>query len=257
MGTSIAVQTVGVVTTAAASQNATKISLLPGAIEGVETTYHLQSPDGSYSPSFLSSLGQIFFFVQGEGEVLAGDNSLRVSGMGVFVAGGKHPICIRTTSASLEYLEILVTLQDDEARQLREGDAVFTSYSECESYTEAIKSAGTTSRTIVPPATVPRFCMGSVDAWGPDEVAPHAHAMLEQLFFGLPGNSCLVTANSSEAMLGERTLLHIPLGSTHGVRVHAGCRMHYLWMDFFRRHEDVAWGRDQHRPIQRSGVSRP
>ena len=257
MGTSIAMQTVKVATTTAASQKATKVSLLPGAIEGVETTYYLQSPGGSYSPSFLSSLGQIFFFVQGEGEILAGDNSRRVSGMAVFVARGNHSICIRATSAALEYLEILVTLHDEKAQQFRRGNAVFASYSECESYTEAIKSAGTTSRTIVPPETAPRFCMGSVEAWGPDEVAPHAHAMLEQLFFGLPGNTCLVTANSSEAMLGERTLLHIPLGSTHGVRVHAGCRMHYLWMDFFRRQEDVAWVRDQHRPLQRSGVSRP
>jgi mannose-6-phosphate isomerase-like protein (cupin superfamily) len=257
MAASIAVQAVSVAGATVPYESGTWISLLPGAIEGVETTYYLQDPGSGHTPSLELSHGQIFFFVRGAGEILVEDKTLQVSEMAAFVAGGNAPVRISATAAPLEYLEILVRLQDDEASQFRRRSPVFTRYSECVPYTEAIKSPRTTSRTIVPPMTVPRFCMGSVDAWGPDEVAPHSHPMLEQLFFGLPGNACVVTADDAEAVLGERALLHIPPGSRHGVRVHEDSRMHYVWMDFFRREEDLAWVQEQHRPIQRQRSSHP
>jgi hypothetical protein len=75
--------------------------------------------------------------------------------------------------------------------------------------------------------------------------------MLEQLFFGLPGNACMVTADDVEQTLGERVLLHIPLGSSHSVRVKEGRRMHYIWMDFFRNEEDLTYIQEQHKAIHR------
>jgi len=142
-------------------------------------------------------------------------------------------------------------VRDDETAFLLRAEPFFVRYSQCEGYTEAIKSPRTISRTIVPPKTIPRFCMGSVEASGPDVVAPHSHPMLEQLFFGLPGNACEVTADGAVAPLGDRALLHIPLGSWHGVRVIAGSRIHYIWMDFFRSEEDLAYIQDQHKPIEK------
>jgi mannose-6-phosphate isomerase-like protein (cupin superfamily) len=257
MATPIEVQTVSVAGTTVPFESGTRIGLLPGAIEGVETTYYLQGTGSGHTPSPHLSHGQIFFFVRGVGEILTGDKTLQISEMAAFVARGNTPVRITATAAPLEYLEILVGLLGDEVSQFRRSSPVFIRYSECVPYTEAIKSPRTTSRTIVAPTTVPRFCMGSVNARGPDEVAPHSHPMLEQLFFGLPGNACMVTADDAEAVLGERTLLHIPLGSRHGVRVHEDSRMHYVWMDFFRREEDLAWVQEQHRPIQRRRSSHP
>jgi hypothetical protein len=72
-------------------------------------------------------------------------------------------------------------------------------------------------------------------------VGEHAHPMLEQLFLGLPGCAAVVTADGAEARLGAWTLLHVPLGSTHGVRAGAGEAMHYVWLDLFRDLEGEKW----------------
>ena len=45
----------------------------------------------------------------------------------------------------------------------------------------------------------------------------------------------------AEAPLREGTLLHIPLGSTHGVRVDAERHMHYVWIDLFHAAAGEAW----------------
>ncbi|HUJ67072.1 MAG TPA: hypothetical protein VLX59_16125 [Acidimicrobiales bacterium] len=251
MASRIAVQIVGVAGTSIQHDSVTRVGLLPGAIGGVETNYYLQGTGAGRSPSRYPARGRIFLFTRGAGEIHATEKTFRFSEIAAFVAPENGSVLITATAAPVEYLEILMDLQHDEAVQLRRSSPLFTLYSQCEPYTEVIKSPRTVSRTIVPPNVVPRFCMGSVDAWGPDEVAPHSHSMLEQLFFGLPGNACSVTADEAEAALGERMLLHIPLGSRHGVRVREGSRMHYVWMDFFRKEEDLAWIQEQHRPIRR------
>src|SRR5262249_19325750 len=64
----------------------------------------------------------------------------------------------------------------------------------CPAYGEAIKSAATISRTLLPENIVPRMAAGTVETAGPDEVAAHRHPMLEQLFLGLDGNDITVRA---------------------------------------------------------------
>jgi hypothetical protein len=119
-------------------------------------------------------------------------------------------------------------------------------YADCPTYREAIKSPQTKNRTLVAPGRIPRFAMGSVETAGPDAVAPHAHPMLEQLFFGLPPNDCTVTADGFAVPFGAPILLYIPRGSTHGAQVAAGRRLHYLWLDFFPTAADMQWIKDQH-----------
>ena len=82
---------------------------------------------------------------------------------------------------------------------------------------------------------------------GPDAVGAHAHPMLEQFFLGLPGNECTVTADGHAAPLRAWTLLHIPLGSTHGVTVDAGRELHYIWVDIFRSKDGERWIHEQHK----------
>jgi quercetin dioxygenase-like cupin family protein len=110
-------------------------------------------------------------------------------------------------------------------------------FRECEAYAEAIKSAETVSRMILPENVVPRVAMGTVETTGPDRVAPHRHPMLEQLFLGLLGNRAAVQADDTEVAFDEATLLHIPLGSNHGASVEQGHRLYYVWMDFFTTRE--------------------
>ena len=99
---------------------------------------------------------------------------------------------------------------------------------------------------ILPENIVPRLCIGSVETSGPDEVGAHTHPMLEQLFYGLKMNNCIVRADGIEAAFKENTLLHIPLGSRHGVVVEEGKILNYIWMDLFRSQEDMGYIRDNH-----------
>jgi hypothetical protein len=70
--------------------------------------------------------------------------------------------------------------------------------------------------------------------------------MLEQLFFGLSGNDVVVSADSAEARLLGKELLHIPLGSRHGVTVEAGKELHYIWIDLFHSQEGMDYIRNTH-----------
>jgi hypothetical protein len=228
------------------------IPLLPGAIAGVETTYYRHEEGIRASPARDPNRGQVFLFCGGTGEAQSGEDTFSFTEIAALCVPGATPITITATEAPIEYLEILIDLRAHEATLLRAQGPFFRRYSQCEAYAEAIKSPKTISRTIVPAKTLPRFCMGSVETVGPDTVGAHAHPMLEQLFWGLPANACVVTADETEASFGDGVLLHIPLGSYHGVRVEEGRRLHYVWMDFFRNEEDLDYIREQHQPIKGS-----
>ena len=225
------------------------LPLLPGAIAGVDTTYYRQAEGTTFSPARYSDRGQVFLFIRGTGEAQSKGEIFSFDEIAALCVPGIGPMTITATGVPAEYLEVLLDLQAHEATPLLAKAPYFCRYSKCEPYAEAIKSPKTISRTIVPAGTIPRFCMGSVETMGPDTVGAHAHPMLEQLFFGLPANACVVTADGIEAAFGDGMLLHIPLGSRHGVRVEEGKRLHYVWMDFFRNEEDVTYIREQHKPM--------
>jgi len=122
----------------------------------------------------------------------------------------------------------------------------FKAFSECPVYTEEIKSAKTLNRMILPERLVPRFCIGTVETTGPDEVGAHQHPMLEQLFLGLPECNCKVKADESSLLLTENMILHIPLGSMHSVSVKEGEKLSYVWLDFFKTIEGQDYISEQH-----------
>ena len=98
----------------------------------------------------------------------------------------------------------------------------------------------------LPENLIPRFCMGSVETSGPDNIEKHEHSMLEQLFFGMKNNDCIVWANDQQATLKENELLHIPLGSLHGVEVKKGKNLHYVWIDYFNSQEEMKYISENH-----------
>ncbi len=122
----------------------------------------------------------------------------------------------------------------------------FKSFEDCPVYTEAIKSPKTLNRMILPERLVPRFCIGTVETTGPDEVGAHSHPMLEQLFLGLPGCRCTVYADDTSILLTENMIIHIPLGSMHSVKVAGGDKLAYVWLDFFKTIEGQDYISEQH-----------
>ena len=144
---------------------------------------------------------------------------------------------------------------DDEDRQVMVQDmkshhALYIKpISDCQTYTEDIKSDKTVNRIILPEGMVPRFCMGSVQTAGPDEVKEHEHPMLDQLFFGLTDCNCTCYAENEKAVLTENTMLHIPLGSKHSVTVAEGQKLSYVWFDFFKSLEGQQYLNEHHHMV--------
>ena len=225
-----------------------RIELLPKAIPGVATRYAVQGAGATHAVTRRPEQASVLLFVQGSGEVRAGAQAFPIDGIAACGVAGPCPLALVAANRGLEYLELTLDLTADEARG-QVGQVYFIAYADCTPYGEAIKSAKTVSRTIIPPEVLPRFCMGSVETTGPDVVGAHAHPMLEQLFFGLPGNRCTVTADEAATVFEERVLLHIPLASSHGVTVEAGSHLRYVWMDFFRSQAEMTYIQAQHRSL--------
>jgi len=226
------------------------LPLLPGEIPGVTSFYG--AIDNTKKHAFKSPQKniQIIFFVTGQGQVFFRNTIFAIREMSLFMPPMGSPYAVQAFDGPLEYLEIQWEMRKEDKKDLETAEKFlpyFICYSACKTYREAIKSPQTINRTIVPEHVIPRFCMGSVETEGPDSVGTHKHPMLEQHFFGLKGNDCTVRADTAETRLGEYTLLHIPLGSEHGVRVDAGKKLHYLWLDFFQDKKGIEWITQMHK----------
>lgn len=119
-------------------------------------------------------------------------------------------------------------------------------YEDALTYTEDCKSAKTTSRMLIPARIVPDFAMGSVQTAGEDMIAPHTHPDVDQYFYGLEENNCILTVDGKEYPFGGHHLVHIPLGSLHGVRLEQQHTCHYLWLDSLLNDAALAYMDEAH-----------
>jgi quercetin dioxygenase-like cupin family protein len=209
--------------------------LLEGEIAGLDSFYICIENGADREFIAQPARQRVLLIVSGSGRLDCRGMAFQFNGTTVFAHGARDSFLLYAASDT-ECLELLYDLAADEAKEdcVQHGNLpFFLPYSQCNTYREAIKSEKTVNRTMLREETVPRFCMGSVQTEGPDEVGAHAHPMLEQLFFGLESNDCIVTADGEEAKFGEGTLLHIPVGSMHGAHVPDSHRLHYVWMDLF------------------------
>ncbi len=142
----------------------------------------------------------------------------------------------------LEEMDLKEIAKDPESH----NSIYFKAFADCIGYTEKIKSPKTINRMILPERLVPRFCMGTVETTGPDEVGAHKHPMLEQLFLGLPECYCIVYADDASITLTENMIIHIPLGSNHSVKVNEGKKLSYVWLDFFKTIEGQDYISEEH-----------
>lgn len=232
-----------------------KRNVLPKEIAGVVTNYVRVYKERQYTIEPVDNTARVLVFINGIGSIELAAHVYKIKEMAIFVPPPTPPCAIKSAACELEFLEILM---DFTATDVIEMDKVaqkysyFAHYSECTPYREAIKSHKTVSRTLLPVSIVPRLTIGSVKTTGPDRVRSHKHPMLEQLFYGLPENHCYVQADAHEQFFGENTLLHIPLGSMHSVKVEKESTLHYLWIDFFQDQKDMSYITDSHIPIDDS-----
>jgi len=223
--------------------------ILAGEIDGINTNYVIISK--GQKKKLKSKKGQlvVFLFIAGNGCIEFESQQFVFHNIAVFVPGLSVTFSLMALDKDLSYLEIALVLKSSDKKECQKFKSqypYFRKYSDCKTYKEKIKSEKTISRMIVPENIVPRLSIGSVQTTGPDTVAAHEHRMLEQLFYGLAGNSCFVFANGHERYFGENELLHIPLGSSHGVRVDEGKNLHYIWIDIFQHQNDMSYISDAH-----------
>lgn len=190
----------------------------------------------------------IYLFIKVNGSVIANKKKFDVVPETVLVQNAIKNISITVEKGdTLHFLKISSHLTEQDKLDLQEfpkentQEIYYKKFTDCEAYTEPIKSPNTISRTIFPNKYIPRIAMGTVQAHDPDKVAPHEHGMLEQLLLGLGGNDITVFADDAQTNLPAYSLLHIPLGSSHSAKVDTHKKMYYVWMDFFRDKVGEEW----------------
>ena len=207
-------------------------AMLSGEIPGA-AVYHYSLPAGE-KLCFEGQNGfiRIFFLCGGAATFSAEGKDFTYSEKAVFTAKPESKIQISILEeASL--LEIRWELNDEDLAELAGSDAFPFSepYAEALQYRDPFKSETTISRAIIKQAMIPRFAMGSVEAKGDDLIGQHAHPLLDQFFFSFPENDMNLLIDCRIFPMKGNMLLHIPLGSNHGVLCLGEQKAHYLWID--------------------------
>ena len=227
--------------------------VLVGEVPGIRASLVSLGPGGRHVEGRSDAEDKVYLVLEGRGAVVADGAPIPVGRQTIVrLPVGTDASLAADASSTLDVLVLRHALSDEDRKDLaahpeNQTRPYVRRFSECPTYGEAIKSAKTTSRTLLPKDVVPRMSIGTVETAGPDRVAPHAHPMLEQFFLGLDGNDIVVHADGGQTALGANELVHIPLGSSHGAEVAEGKKLHYVWMDFFRDREGLRW-LETHKP---------
>jgi len=223
-------------------------ALLQDEINGIQVEHVAITANNSFEDSVNDGYKAIYLFVKGTGEITIDNTTYDLAHETIFLPNAVENFTVTTTNDdTLHYLKISCQLSAQDHIDLQALPAentqqcYFEKFTDCQSYSEAIKSPNTVSRTILSNEYIPRVAMGTVHTKGPDKVATHEHPMLEQLFLGLSENNCIVYADENQVEFPQHSVLHIPLGSSHSVSVEQDQVMHYVWMDFFLDKQGEKW----------------
>lgn len=221
-------------------------SILENEIKGIQVE-HVAITNEKIDAS-REGFKTIYLFVKGSGNVIAANKNYEIIPETILLPNMVNSITIRPAKNDmLHYLKIsskLTTQDHIDLKELPVGNtqSVYCKkFTDCQPYTEPIKSPNTISRTILTNKYIPRIAMGTVQTKGPDKVGAHEHPMLEQLFLGLSKNNCIVYADDAKTDFSQYAVLHIPLGSNHSVSVAKDEIMYYVWMDFFLDKKGEEW----------------
>lgn len=223
--------------------------VLPGEIAGLASIYYTVPKGDAAEVAPADGMGLVALAVGGSGEIQSGSDSFTVNETAFFAPVHGTGFSLKATSDAFQCLVLVIDLGAEDLAEIekkREHYPFFMSYSQCKTYKEKIKSEKTVNRTLLPVHIFPRLCIGSVETTGKDHVAAHEHPMLEQLFYGLKDNDCVVHADDLQTQFAEDVLLHIPLGSSHSVDVEEGRKLHYIWIDLFKDASGASWIEQEH-----------
>ena len=225
-------------------------AMLPGSIPGATVFLHRLDAGGSKQFKPVENKAFIFLVIDGKYSFSAGDEKINVDGRYIFIPGFDQVAEFKAES-KMRFLVIQWDIPDSGKNEWKHSEHQFPyvqKYITSTQYRDANKSDKTISREMVRQRIVPGFCMGSVESYGYDKVAQHPHPMLDQFFFSFPENDVDVLIDDFKVPMKGDTLLHIPLGSNHGVEVLEGKHMHYIWIDFFLGEEGLARLDKSHKP---------
>ncbi|SEP69807.1 hypothetical protein SAMN05421824_0089 [Hyunsoonleella jejuensis] len=225
-----------------------KLTILNNEINGVTSEHVAITSNITKKVELKEGYKTIYLFIKGYGNLTSGDSIYSIVPETIMLPNTVEDISFKPLeNNTLHYLKISVLQTELDKEDIKTfptentNSIYFKKFTDCESYTEPIKSPQTTSRTILPNKHIPRVAMGTVKTIGPDAVGAHEHAMLEQLFLGLANNQTIVYADDAQVDFPEYSLLHIPRGSSHSVSVNANNEMYYVWMDFFVDKDGEEW----------------
>lgn len=223
-------------------------TILENEINGIHVEHVAITDKSAINDYPIVDYKTIYLFVKGNGNATAQNNTYEIVPETILLPNAAEQISIKTAkNDTLHYLKISSKLTEQDLLDLEEfpsentQQVYYAKFTDCESYTEPIKSPNTTSRTILPNKIIPRIAMGTVQTKGPDAVGAHKHPMLEQLFLGLTKNKAVVYADDAKIDFPQYSVLHIPLGSSHSVTVNENDVLYYVWMDFFLDKKGEEW----------------
>lgn len=224
--------------------------LLPEEIPGATPVLHVLKQGTEMELAASETTLRVLFLLNGSAVFAAKDATIAYTEPAVFAHRPQEKITI-TAQTDAAVLEIEWQLTGEEAGLLLASrNLPFTqTYAASQQYRDPFKSEKTISRAIVPHRVLPRFAMGSVETHGTDLVGQHAHPLLDQFFFSMPENNCILLIDSMQYPMKGNTLLHIPLGSNHGVFTGPEHCAHYLWVDFIPDESGLVYLDQVHKPV--------
>ncbi len=222
--------------------------VLEDEVEGVGLLWRTLPVGGTLSLPADGQCARVLITVEGEVTVRSAGTEAKLGEGGVYVPTPDAPVEVYAPSEAC-MLELRRQVTGEEMAAFREGmpGPYTVDYDSAPTYSEDCKSEKTVSRMLIPAGMIPRFAMGSVETGGDDMVAPHEHPMLEQIFLGLKGNDCTAVIDELKYPFPEGMLLHIPLGSSHGILSAGTQQVRYLWMDFLLDETAMEYMRTAHR----------
>ncbi|MDR1626251.1 MAG: hypothetical protein LBT33_06885 [Spirochaetia bacterium] len=225
------------------------VPMLAGEIPGASVFNHtIPAGDGIHFPADAAFL-RILFLCGGEAGFSSGGTAAAYNEKAVFVGSPKNAVDAAARRDS-HLLEIQWLLGAADWKQIAGGGTAFPltiRYADAVQYRDPFKSEKTISRAIIPHRVLPRFAMGSVETYGEDLIGKHEHPLLDQFFFSFPENDMDLLLDDLVYPMKGDTLVHIPLGCDHGVRVTANHCAHYLWIDFIGGEEGLAYLDEVHK----------
>ncbi len=211
-----------------------QIELCKGEIPGAHPVHH--TIETGSERVFEANCGyyHILILIEGAASFATDGKNFEFDGRTTFVPAPNCELVVNAKT-DVQILEIQWDEAPGDEEDLKEYNTVFpvvVPYQESIQYIDPNKSEKTISRMMIPHEVLPRFTIGSVESYGYDLVRPHAHPMLDQFFFSFPENDMEVIIDDEKINMKGNIIMHIPLGSNHGVEVTGDRHMHYMWIDF-------------------------